>query len=680
MAPFSSTIPALSADVSMCKLRPPSPCSPGISRRGKIFGNLQRVLLTHAGVLGAIVLLTGPLAASDVPIAFGRRGGDAWQFHKVIDINVSRHRCDKVAIISPTTSVVLSPTHGHVRARIALQPGDNPVTAECRKHGARRDMAHQNWHVPLRSAPTASIRLRENGTSLALDAYASKPAPFRAAAIARFEWWADDGNPALLAGLPATGQRLGLTASAPDGEYRITLKVTDDAGRSDESTVLLRSQGGTLRKVDPDHDHSAWIDHAVIYGIVPWLFGPRGLADVTAYLEQLSELGITALWLSPVTESPAGDFGYAVTDYFRLRRRLGTEDDLRDLVRAAHARGMRVILDFVPNHLSDRNAYYSDTIAHERSSPYFDFFARDRNGRAEHYFDWIHLENLNYANKEVQRFVIEGFVYWIRNFDVDGFRVDAAWGPRRRAPGFWPRWRKELKRIKPDLLLLAEASARDSYYRQHGFDAAYDWTDKLGDWAWHAAFEDKENTARGMRSAISATTGDAHVFRFLENNDTGARFVSRYGEDRARLAAAMLLTLPGIPCLYTGQEVGAAYEPYKETQAIAWDDADGLRSWYRRLIALRREYPALRSRFLRFLEVVPEANVLAYLRPAERPSDSILVILNYGTAPAVVPLRIDGKPLMSGGKLIDLLSGDEIAAHGPNIVVAGHNVRILRAD
>jgi glycosidase len=651
-----------------------------INRRAKIFENLPRVLLTFAGVLGAALLPASPLGASDVAIAFGTLGGDAWQFYKVIDITVSRHRCDQVAIVSPATSVVLAPKHGHVRARIPLQPGDNPVTAECRKHGAVRDLAQQNWHVPLRNAPTASIRVRENGTSLTLDAYASKPAPFHAAAIARYEWRADTNNPAPLAGLPANGPRIDFAKAVPDGEYKVALRVTDEAGRTGGSIVLLRSQGGSLRKVDGDHDHAAWIDRAVIYGVVPWLFGPRGLADVTAHLDQLSELGITALWLSPITESPPGDFGYAVTDYFRLRRRLGTEDDLRDLVRAAHARGMRVILDFVPNHLSDRNAYFTDTIAHARSSAYFDFFARDRDGRAGHYFDWSNLENLNYANRGVQRFVIEGFEHWIRNFDVDGFRVDAAWGPRQRAPDFWPRWRKELKRIKPDLLLLAEASARDPYYRKHGFDAAYDWTEQLGDWAWRAPFDDNKNTAEALRSAIAVTAGDALVFRFLENNDTGARFVSRYGRDRTRVAAAMLLTLPGLPCLYTGQEVGASYEPYKGTQAIAWDDVDGLRNWYRRLIALRREYTALRSPDLRFLDVGPEANVLAYLRRAEKISDSIVVILNYGAEPAVVPLRIDGEPLMPAKKFIDLLSGDEIAPDGATIAIAGQSVRVLKAE
>ena len=122
---------------------------------------------------------------------------------------------------------------------------------------------------------------------------------------------------------------------------------------------------------------------------------------------------------------------------------------------------------------------------------------------------------------------------------MDGFRIDAAWGPRRRAPAFWPRWRTALKRINPDLLLLlAEASARDPYYGRHGFDAAYDWTDKLGEWAWREAFEDEAATAQRPRAAIEGSDSRSLVFRFLDNNNTGPRFLSRYGLGRTRVAAA----------------------------------------------------------------------------------------------------------------------------------------------
>jgi cyclomaltodextrinase / maltogenic alpha-amylase / neopullulanase len=332
---------------------------------------------------------------------------------------------------------------------------------------------------------------------------------------------------------------------------------------------------------------------------------------------------VNTLWLSPITTAPADDFGYAVTDHFALRADFGTASELRSLIQEAHARDMRVILDFVPNHLSDQHPYYIDAAERMRSSAYFDFFVRSASGEAENYFEWRNLKNLNYDHPEVQNFVIEAFAYWVREFGIDGFRVDAAWGPRERAPEFWPRWRTALKRIKPDLLLLAEAPVRDPYYLRNGFDAAYDWTEKLGEWAWRDAFDDPVHTADRLRAAIKGS-GNGLTLRFLENNDTGARFVTRYGIELTRVAAALLLTLPGIPSLYTGQEIGAAFEPYEEERPITWDDSYGLRPWYRYLIGLRQEHAALRGPDIRFLEI-DSSQVLAYVR-----GDRITVLLNFG--------------------------------------------------
>ncbi|NOJ42157.1 alpha-amylase family glycosyl hydrolase [Bradyrhizobium australiense] len=633
--------------------------------------------LIRAGLLGAALLLTG--AADQVPVSFGTAGGDTWDFFKSVDITVPEGRCDQIVVTSPGSAVTLPAGRGQAHARISLQPGDNQVRAECRQDGIERGSAQQSWNVRLHNTPTALVEISENGRGLTLGAQRSAPAPVRGSAIAAYEWRARDDNPAPLAGLPASGARIELFDVPPDGEYYVTVKVTDGSGRTDEATVMLRAQGGILRTVDAGHDHATWIDRAVVYGVVPTLFGPRGLADVAARLDQLRELGVTALWLSPITESPPDDFGYAVTDYFRIRQSLGDERKLRELVQAAHARGIRVIIDFVPNHLSDQHVYFADAVRHERSSPYFSFFARGRDGKAEHYFDWRNLKNLNYANPEVQRLVVEAFAYWVREFDVDGFRVDAAWGPKQRAPEFWPRWRVELKRIKPDLFLLAEASARDPYYGRYGFDAAYDWTGKLGEWAWRDAFEDEPNTARRLRSAIEASaSGEVLVFRFLQNNDTGPRFRSRYGVGRTRVAAAMLLTLPGIPGIYTGEEVGAAYEPYRDAHQIAWDDDYGLQHWYQRLIALRREHAALRSREIRMLDVADGQNVLAYLRGAGEPSEDVLVLLNYGKSPVDVSIARDVVEKLSGGSLSDLLTGEEIGIGDGNIGLDGETVRILK--
>jgi glycosidase len=640
----------------------------------------MRTSLPRVGIFVTALLLACPAGAAEVPLAFSTPGGDAWTFRKPIDVTVADGRCDRVVIIGPLGTIVASPQTGHVRVEVPLAPGDNRIEAECREPGgASAAIAQQDWHVRLRDVPKALIRTAEIDGAVVLDAGPSEPAPVQASPIVRYEWRAREGNPAPLSGLPAQGARFALPGAAPDGEYRVAVKATDASGRSDESTVLFHVRDGRPRAVDPVHEHAGWIDRAVVYGVVPQLFGPRGLADVTAQLDRLARLGVDTLWLSPVTASPPGDFGYAVTDYFRLRPDVGAADDLRELIGAAHARGIRVILDFVPNHLSEQNAYFADSAAHARASAYFEFFARAKDGSAEYYFDWRNLKNLNYKNPEVQRLVIEAFAHWVREFDIDGFRVDAAWGPKERAPEFWPRWRAELKRIKPDLLLLAEASARDPYYGKNGFDAAYDWTDKLGEWAWQQAFAEGADTANAIRAAIAASSGAALTFRFLENNDTGARFITRHGLGRTKVASAMLLTLPGIPGLYTGQEVGAAYEPYGASKTIAWSDPYGLQDWYARLIALRREEAALRSRVIRMLDVVAADNVLVYVRP-DAVAGNILVLLNFSPQRARITFTKASLEAIGGRNVLDLLDGNALVLDREHseLSLLGHAVRILK--
>ena len=434
--------------------------------------------------------------------------------------------------------------------------------------------------------------------------------------------------------------------------------------------------------VDPSGGKTpAWARDAVVYGVVPWLFGPRGLQDVTARLDEIAALGITALWLSPVTAAPPGDFGYAVTDHFRLREDVGGEDDLRALIDAAHARHLRVLVDFVPNHFSDKHPYYRDVQTRGKRSPYFDFFARDASGNVVHYFDWENLENLNYDNPEVQRMIIEASARWVRDFHVDGFRVDAAWGPATRAPGFWPRWRAELKKLNPDLLLLAEATARDPYYFRNGFDAAYDWTDELGHWAWMEAFASAADSPAGLACALqqnitASLNNDAHhyVFRFLDNNDTGARFVTRYGLGATRVASAMLLTLPGVPSLYTGEETAAAFEPYRDIAPLPRDDPHGLRPWYAQLIALRHTYPALRSADLQFVNA-SGSNMLAYIRRAPEGHDDLLVVLNYAEAPAQFQLPAEFR--VRG--LRDLIAG-EVLPGARSLIVPAYGVLVLKRE
>ncbi|HKV68679.1 MAG TPA: alpha-amylase family glycosyl hydrolase, partial [Gaiellales bacterium] len=323
--------------------------------------------------------------------------------------------------------------------------------------------------------------------------------------------------------------------------------------------------------------------------MIPPRFGSPPLRAVADRLPYLAGLGVDAIWLSPIAACPPGDFGYAVVDELAVRPDYGDEDDLRGLVGRAHAEGLRVLLDLVPNHTSHLHPFFTDGV-HD------DWYDRDAEGRPTHYFDWTHLPNLNYDSPDVRAYVDRVFSYWVSEFDVDGYRVDACWGVQRRRPDYWPAWSRMLRDLKPGLLLIAEASARDDYWYASGYDLAYDWTDDLGRWAWEDVFSEPDGIAARLDRALAADPRPGRVFRFLDNNDTGARFVTRHGPGLTRAAAALVMTLPGTPCIYTGEEVGAEYEPYGPPGVVDWDaDPHGLREWYRALCRLRAGRPALRS-------------------------------------------------------------------------------------
>jgi cyclomaltodextrinase / maltogenic alpha-amylase / neopullulanase len=433
---------------------------------------------------------------------------------------------------------------------------------------------------------------------------------------------------AIVAGLCLAAISPGCRGRNTQGVERLPI----GAHRLDEATVP-----DPVTEASPEATARGWSHGDVVYGVYPPLFGDEPLAGVTARLDDLEALGIDALWLSPVMQTTdPDDFGYAVTDYLRVRPDYGTDDDLRLLVDEAHARDIRVILDFVPNHTSVEHPWFTDPHRH-------DWYERDEHGRPQHYFDWTHLPNLDYDHPKVVDSMRNAFGHWVREFDVDGFRVDAAWGIRQRNPEMWPVLLADLRRIDPDLWFLAEASAQDGHYLESGFDAAYDWTEQIGQWSWEGLFEQPEQIGPRLDVVLDSGAAPPHrIARFLNNNDTGERFITRHGPAITRVAATLLLTLPGIPVLYTGDEVGAEYLPYDVDGPLVWDDPHGLRPHYEKLAHLRERLPGLAgSGFTRV--ATDRASSYAYLRHGEDGADPVLVVLEFGEGGPLV-LSFDETP------------------------------------
>lgn len=643
---------------------------PGILRSASQFW--RRSVPRPAAAASVLALLVSSALAQAPPIRFATLGGEAWTFSKLLNGDYAPHRCDEVWVEGPAGRVRAVLDDGRFYAALPLRAGANAVAAECvqQGNGAARTGAVR-WQVMPRDGPTAWIRVLVGTDAVVLDAGRSAPAPATPVPILRRLWTERSGNPTPLvtaAGQPleraVRGERIELAVPDADGEYFVELEIVDAVGRRDRAAAVFRVERGRARAVDLRDEHPRWVDRAVLYGIAPHFYGDDELAGVTARLDEIAELGATAVWLSPLTEAPADDFGYAVVDHFDLRDRFGEENELRALVERAHALGLKVVLDFVPNHVSERHPFHRSVLQHGARSPYFDWFERGPGGAITSYFDWTNLKNLDYDNPEVQAYVIAAFAHWLREYGVDGFRVDASWAVRQRAPEFWPRWREALKRIEPDLFLLAEASVRDGHYVRSGFDAAYDWTDQLGDWAWTGAFADGRADLDLLRAALTNNgagfPADTLALRFLNNNDTGRRFVARHGVGLTGAAAALTFTVPGIPLVYNGDEVGAQFEPYDEGPPLEWRDPHGLTAYYRRLAGLRRTVPALASRRLDLVATDRDRRVLAFLR-AKASTEPVLVAINFTSRPQRMRLRGRELPPAFDGPLEDLLGAGRVS-------------------
>src|SRR5437870_3583009 len=210
-----------------------------------------------------------------------------------------------------------------------------------------------------------------------------------------------------------------------------------------------------------------WVRDGIIYEIYPRDFSQDGnFKGITRQLDRLKELGITILWLMPIhpigQEKKKGTIGspYAVRDFYAINPDYGTKADLKQLISEAHQRGMKLIIDIVANHTS----WDSVMMKHP------DWYQHDASGRISYPHDWYDVAKLNYDNPRLREYMTDMLKYWIREFDLDGFRCDVA---EDVPTDFWEKARAELDRIKPDIFMLAEGHKPDLEVK--AFELDYSW-------------------------------------------------------------------------------------------------------------------------------------------------------------------------------------------------------------
>ena len=371
---------------------------------------------------------------------------------------------------------------------------------------------------------------------------------------------------------------------------------------------------------------------------------------------------------------------------------------------------LHVLFDFVPNHTSIHHPYARDCLKYGAASHYYNFYQHEKDGAkySSHYkkdssgfinYFWKDLVNLNYNNPEVQQWIIEACKYWVRKLDIDGYRFDAMWAVNARAPSLGTRLRIELKSIKPDLFLLAEDKASDEQVYEKGFDAAFDWTTDtswISQWSWQLDF--KSNTSifnfpdtnkRGMmlQQALFNNGNSTHPrLRFIENNDL-PRFIKTHNLKQTEMAAALLFSLPGIPLIYNGQEIGFTGHPYSKkpifeaNRSIQSLDSNHLFSYYQKLILLRMQYSSLRDTTLKEVPVSPRNTLVAFHR--WKNDEHFIIIVNLDSIPKEASIdlnEIEDVFYRQKNFFKDVLNKEEFKAKNYSflkIPMEGYGIRLL---
>ena len=419
------------------------------------------------------------------------------------------------------------------------------------------------------------------------------------------------------------------------------------------------------------------------------------LRGIIEKLDYLADLNITGLYLNPVNASPSVH-KYDTSDYLNIDPAFGSADDLHTLVKEAHARGIKVMLDGVFNHCGWDFALWQDVVRNGKASPYFDWFivqewpfetvaepeceaAASRpsgtNGKSGRYSVFAYVDTmpkLNTNNPAVVDYLLNVCETWVRSYDIDGLRLDVA---NELSHTFCRQLYRRMRSLKKDFYLLGEIwRSALPWLRGGELDSVMNYPLALCFWKF---FCDKTLSALTFEREINAvftaypepvTVG---LFNLLDSHDT-PRLFTRNGGDVSAVwqQYALLLSLPGSPCIYYGSEVllAGGNDPdcrrCMPWQAIEAGEYAEPMSMMRQLIALRHTHPAMTASGYSYLHDVPlaesEPNRIIHLQkytetvePAETTETvetaevpitrSIDLILNCGTAPVSIAQIIDEK-------------------------------------
>ena len=458
--------------------------------------------------------------------------------------------------------------------------------------------------------------------------------------------------------------------------------------------------------MDSDAKTPAWVKDAVFYQIFPdrfaasqrvhkpdnleaWdtpptQFGFKGgdLLGVVEHLDYLQDLGITAIYFNPIFQS-ASNHRYHTHDYFHVDPLLGGDEAFEILLKEAHRRDIRIVLDGVFNHASRGFFQFNHILETGKDSPYLDWF--DIRGfplnayqGQPNYRCWIGLPALpefNTDNPMVREFIFSIAHHWLEA-GIDGWRLDVPF--EIDDDSFWQEFRQVVKGTNPEAYIVGEVATEAQRWLQGDqFDAVMNYQFTLACLGFFSGERSDHALVEGMMGLPDMPVLDAAAFsrraselltiypheialaqlNLLDSHDM-PRFLSLARGDKAslRLATLFQMTYPGAPCVYYGDEIGleGRYDP-DDRRAFPWDESKWdheLRDFFKQAIMLRKAHPALRTGD--FVPLLAENQVFAFLRC--QGEEGLVVVLNNGDSAYELSIPVE-KHLVDGTTWNGLLAG-----------------------
>ena len=403
----------------------------------------------------------------------------------------------------------------------------------------------------------------------------------------------------------------------------------------------------------------------------PTLYGYKGgdLYGVIDRLDYLQDLGITAIYFTPIFQS-ACNHRYHTHDYYQVDPMLGGNKAFTALIKAAHQRGLKIVLDGVFNHASRGFFFFNDILENGSNSPWLDWFKVEAwplsaydGSKPANYDSWVGnraLPQFNHDNPQVKEYIMQIAEYWLEQ-GIDGWRLDV---PNEvTTPGFWQEFRDRVKAINPEAYIVGEIWDDASQWLDGtqfdgvmnyrfteptiAFAAGGRFLPEYCQYHYHPYPEiDAEEYSKRIHHLLTLYDWEIQQtqLNLLDSHDT-PRLLTSVGEDldTILLTTTLLFTFPGAPSIYYGDEVGLAggKDPecrYGFPDEFAWNR--GLLKHYKSLIRLRHQYPALRTGSYQVLAA--EGQFYCFARVLD--SEIVIVAINAGDSKIDITIPIQNLP------------------------------------